>query len=48
MAMAMFVGTYQLDNGLGEFCQSTVSRASILRPEMRRWGSGMANGALGE
>jgi hypothetical protein len=28
--MAMFVGTFQHDNGLGEFCQSIASRALTL------------------
>jgi hypothetical protein len=28
--MAMFVGTFQHDSGLGEFCQSIASRALTL------------------
>jgi hypothetical protein len=40
MAMAMFVGTSQLDNGPGEFCQNTVSRALILASSHQRPESG--------
>jgi hypothetical protein len=34
--MAMFAGTFQLDNGLGEFCRSIASRDLTLATNLLR------------